>query len=263
MTRPPLHSLLRRRRRHRLGRPWPVAAGRVVGVVGAAMSEPLIITRGHLHSLLTEAHVAMVEHRAEFAGAVLHVLRRLTGPEPAVAPVAPASEPAPAPAPEPTAKPKPGAIVHRAKARAPGAGGRVATVWTAERVALLRAEFPACRGDAWLLAQLNALPGEPIATVKALTVKAQKEGLRRAVAAPAIEAEPAEPEPVEPEPEPVEAAPVLIAPARKDEKGEVFDAFDAGMTVRDASVEFGLPLSTLANWQAEWRLARKQMETAA
>jgi hypothetical protein len=217
------------------------------------VSEPLIITRGHLHSLLTEAHVAMVEHRAEFAGTVLHVLRRLTGPEPAVVSVAPA----PAPAPELTAKPKPGAIVHRAKARAPGAGGRVATVWTAERVALLRAEFPANTGDASLLARLNALPGEPIATVKALTVKAQKEGLRRAVTAPAIEAEP------EPEPEPVEPAPVLIAPARKDEKGEVFDAFDAGMTVRDASVEFGLPLSVLANWQAEWRLARKQMDAAA
>lgn len=41
----------------------------------------LLITRAALHALLTDAHRAMVEHRPEFAGAVLHVLRRATAPE--------------------------------------------------------------------------------------------------------------------------------------------------------------------------------------
>jgi hypothetical protein len=30
------------------------------------------------------------------------------------------------------------------------------------------------------------------------------------------------------------------------------------MTVRDVAAEMGLPLSTLSNWQAEWRLKRKE-----
>jgi hypothetical protein len=41
----------------------------------------LLITRAALHALLTDAHRAMLEHRPEFVGAVLHVLRRATAPE--------------------------------------------------------------------------------------------------------------------------------------------------------------------------------------
>ncbi|WP_338147888.1 helix-turn-helix domain-containing protein [Neoroseomonas alkaliterrae] len=47
-------------------------------------------------------------------------------------------------------------------------------------------------------------------------------------------------------------------PIRTDEKAEAFECFAAGMTVRDVAAEMGLPLSTLSNWQAEWRLKRKE-----
>ena len=40
----------------------------------------VLITPGALHALLTDAHIAMVEHRPDFASAVLHVLRKATAP---------------------------------------------------------------------------------------------------------------------------------------------------------------------------------------
>lgn len=91
----------------------------------------------------------------------------------------------------------------------------------------------------------------------------------RPVAAGAEES-PAFPEP-DPQPAPV-PAPVehgstakawagsprkgALLPAVPDDRAEVFEAFDGGMTVRDVAAEFGLPLSTLSNWQAEWRRER-------
>lgn len=52
-------------------------------------------------------------------------------------------------------------------------------------------------------------------------------------------------------------------PAVPDEKAEVFEAFDAGATVRDVAADFGTAMSTLSNWHAEWKLARRQQEAAA
>jgi hypothetical protein len=40
----------------------------------------IVITQAALHALLTDAHLALVGHRVEFAGTVLHTLRRLTEP---------------------------------------------------------------------------------------------------------------------------------------------------------------------------------------
>lgn len=40
----------------------------------------LAVSRAALHELLTDAHTALIEHRPEWAGAVLHTLRRLTAP---------------------------------------------------------------------------------------------------------------------------------------------------------------------------------------
>jgi hypothetical protein len=50
-----------------------------------------------------------------------------------------------------------------------------------------------------------------------------------------------------------------LLPATQDsEKAEAFEAFDAGQTVRDVAADLGIPLSTLSNWHAEWKLrARK------
>lgn len=82
-----------------------------------------------------------------------------------------------------------------------------------------------------------------------------------------------QPAPAEPQPEPQPAPPPAehgstakawagsprkgaLLPAVPDDRAEVFEAFDGGMTVRDVAAEFGLPLSTLSNWQAEWRRER-------
>jgi hypothetical protein len=47
------------------------------------------------------------------------------------------------------------------------------------------------------------------------------------------------------------------------QKAEVFDFWAAGQSVRDAGAEFGIALSTLSTWHAEWKLAQRQKETAA
>lgn len=49
---------------------------------------------------------------------------------------------------------------------------------TAARIALIRAEWPTCRDRAALLERVNALPGDPIASVKALQRAARALGLR-------------------------------------------------------------------------------------
>jgi hypothetical protein len=47
-------------------------------------------------------------------------------------------------------------------------------------------------------------------------------------------------------------------PAMPQDKREAFEGFDAGQTVRDVAADLGIPLSTLSNWHAEWKLARKR-----
>lgn len=351
----------------------------------------LHITQAALHELLTDAHKAMAEHRHEWAGTVLHVLRRLTMPEaaapqglarrlradlatgpapslaaeeaqpahhhhlqdgpgeelpPADAPPSAEAPPIPAPAPEP----------------AQAAGGFIPAAsafpvkWTPERLALFERECPTAPSWQGMLDRLNALPGPPIASVASLREKACSIGLRRTpetlaaiaqqsgrrggkasveakpqvpsahctperealfralwpdpahtvpeihrrinalpgprltasqslynwakrfglpsqrpfLAAPTPEAEqpeqadaeptaepPPQPKDPDPAPEPVSAAPATPPISATDEKAEVFDAFDAGQTVRDVAADFGLPLTTLGNWHAEWKLARK------
>jgi hypothetical protein len=51
-------------------------------------------------------------------------------------------------------------------------------------------------------------------------------------------------------------------PAVPDDKADAFQAFDAGQSVRDVHADTGLPLSTLSNWQAEWKLASRKGNAA-
>lgn len=51
--------------------------------------------------------------------------------------------------------------------------------WTAERDAVLRAEYADCTDNAALLAKVNALPGQPITSADALGMHAWKIGLRK------------------------------------------------------------------------------------
>ena len=159
----------------------------------------LQITPAALHDLLTDAHRAMVEHRQEWAGAVLHVLRRVTMPEmpnherpagPAEGSLPCPITPAAAVAPLATDAPEPaqaaGGTTLRAKARPPSGGHRPVAVWTDERKALLIEQFPNCTDNQALLEQLAALPGEPIASLKAMMVQAGKMGLRRSAEAQRI-----------------------------------------------------------------------------
>ena len=53
-------------------------------------------------------------------------------------------------------------------------------VWTDDRAALLRERFATCTDDAALLAELNALPGPPVQSAKAITLRAYLLGLKRA-----------------------------------------------------------------------------------
>jgi hypothetical protein len=346
--------------------------------------QALSISRAALHELLTDAHVALVEHRPEWAGAVLHTLRKITAPEATQPqgrarklmdeinlPSGPASgayTPAPTPpeagaatqphAPEP-AQAAGGPII-RAIGRKPSGGHHPVSVWTDERTAKLREHWPTCMDDQALLEILNELPGPPVASTAALRTKALRLDIRRtaetldalaersgqkggaasldakpavdqgmrtpermellrklwadpsvsvrqiharicmlpgpkpqahkamygwakriglptqrpyAVAmaaaapaeAPATTAAEAAPHhgaedqkaatPDAPPPATPPATPAPAAPA--DEKAEVFDAFASGMTVRDVAAEFGLPLSVLSNWHAEWKLLTK------
>jgi hypothetical protein len=104
--------------------------------------------------------------------------------------------------------------------------------WTAERLALLDAEFASAPNHATLLARINALPGNPIASASSMTAKARSRRLKRPrrpldpqhlarmnaarlgnrAAAPP----PAEPDPQAPSEAPAEAAtvkqPLQVAP---------------------------------------------------
>lgn len=167
--------------------------------------------------------------------------------------------------------------------------------WTPERVALLRAEMPACLDIKALLARVNALPGDPIASADSMRKQAAALGIERrqeaakwaqgakwraaGAAPPTFAAEPApaadhiaEPSEMVHAPEPAPhihgcTAKAWAGSPRKgamlpvtqgDDKAEAFECFDAGMTVRDVAADFGLPLSTLSMWQAEWKLRSKK-----
>lgn len=172
------------------------------------------ISRAALHELLTDAHVALAENRPAWAGAVLHVLRRVTAPE-AAAPQGlarrlvepPATGPAPSLAAEeaqpahhhhlqdgpgaelPPADAPPSAEAPPIPAPAPeparAAGGTVPAAsafpakWTPERLALFEREGPTAPSWQGMLDRLNALPGPPIASVESLREKACRIGLRR------------------------------------------------------------------------------------
>lgn len=157
------------------------------------MSGGIEITRAALHELLTDAHVAIVEHRHDWAGAVLHALRKLTGPG-VVEPQGRArklmdeislpgglglgSPPAAGAVPQPPA-PEPAQAAGGDRRLRPFGGAPVVT-WTPDRVAMLRERFPTCSDDAALLAEINALPAAlDVHSTKALCVQAAKLGLKR------------------------------------------------------------------------------------
>lgn len=166
-------------------------------------------------------------------------------------------------------------------------------VWTAERLALAKELWEAGQSADAMLVRLNELPAaaeisgahvirtqaakhrwkRPEAFLEAKRAKYAEQMRRLRGAAPSVPLdvpatpqiapapEPeAAPSAVEPTPEPARPASVsarAYIPAQTDDKAEVFEAFDGGMTVRDAAADFGLPLSTLSNWHTEWKLARK------
>lgn len=304
----------------------------------------LTISQAALHALLNDAHTALADHRFQVAETLLHALRRVTAPEPRAfsgSPMADAGLITPmianthiekAAAAAEDARTTRATTVH-ARPLAPEAGTPAPPTcipgkWSPDRLALLRAEFPSCIDRPGLLARVNALPGEPIASVGAMRHKAHALG----IAAPphiarAIQADagqrggrnteattPTKPSEVRTD-ERFAAFPALWtdaslsvadiqarlnampgkplltstqlygwakkaglatqrvlpadlpdAPAAQpkaeaappDPKAEAFDAFDAGQTVRAVAEDFGLPLSTLSNWQAEWKLARRK-----
>lgn len=169
------------------------------------MTEGIHITRARLHELLTDAHVALVEHRETQAGAIINALRKITAPEhPATAPLpllmqimpqqhltaepgsrgtpAVVSRPtdgapvAPAPSPAQAA----GERTVRAIHRRPGGFGKPILVWVPARDDLLRAEFPTCTDSEGLFARLNAIPApEPVASLDAMGQRAIKLGIKR------------------------------------------------------------------------------------
>lgn len=51
--------------------------------------------------------------------------------------------------------------------------------WTLERIAMLRAEYPSAPDNRVLLARVNARPGAPVSSVKALGIQARKLGLHK------------------------------------------------------------------------------------
>lgn len=183
------------------------------------MTDGIMISRAALHALLTDAHVAMVEHRPQFTSAILHVLRAATAPgaaEPqglarrldetdiaagggdggggkaetptgdAVKPLGPeAATAAPPTSHAPTLaaeEAQPAHQQHLPDGGTPSKRGRQGehppSVWTPARVAMLRDRYPHEGGSAGLLADINALPGKPVATLKAVHATAKRIGLR-------------------------------------------------------------------------------------
>jgi DNA-directed RNA polymerase specialized sigma24 family protein len=90
---------------------------------------------------------------------------------------------------------------------------------------------------------LNERPGDPIVHRPQVYRMAEALGLpipRPSRAEPACAAAPV----------PL-SAPISAAP--EDTKAEVIEALNAGQTVRAIAEDFGLPISTVSNWHAEWK----------
>lgn len=134
--------------------------------------------------------------------------------------------------------------------------------WTPQRLTMLEAEWPTCTDRAALLDRINALPGDPVENVEAMRQKAKERrifatpetkfalrsqgGRKGGAASPTIARPMAH----------IPPAPIAAPATPATEKEEAFDLFDAGSTVRDVHADLGTPISTLANWHAEWQRTR-------
>lgn len=151
--------------------------------------------------------------------------------------------------------------------------GRLAARLTPERAAVFAELWrdPSLRNRE-IRDRLNALPGLEIPGDPALYAMAERLGLPKRGALGAVPQPsplPPLPDPDEPPAQPIAAPPDAqprpnglgaraALPAIPPEKAEVFDAFAGGMTVRDVAAEFGIAMSTLTNWHAEWKLRTKE-----
>jgi hypothetical protein len=134
--------------------------------------------------------------------------------------------------------------------------------WTPQRLTMLEAEWPTCTDRAALLDRINALPGDPVENVEAMRQKAKERrifatpetkfvlrsqgGRKGGAASPSIARPMAH----------IAPAPIAAPATPATEKEEAFDLFSAGSTVRDVHADLGTPISTLANWHAEWQRTR-------
>lgn len=165
--------------------------------------------------------------------------------------------------------------------------------WTAEREALLRADLPDCVDTRALLARINALPGEPVASVDSMRQRAKALGIRRSVEAARFAQgaarqgmrKPLEKPARDPTPDATAAAPDAQPPPRPhaqtaaawagsprkgallparadDEKADAFEAFASGQSVRQVAEDFGAALSVIATWHAEWKARQAKREAA-
>jgi hypothetical protein len=173
-------------------------------------------------------------------------------------------------------------IARAIQAAAGQRGGRSTEAGTPTKPSEVRTEerfaaFPALWHDVRLSvgdiqARINAMPGKPMASSTQLYGWAKKAGLptQRGMPDEAPDTDDAPEGAASPPETPMrEATPRgnsqfrgAALPAVPDEKAEVFDAFTAGQTVRDVAADFGLPLSTLSTWHAEWKLAQRQKDAA-
>lgn len=122
------------------------------------MTDGIHIPTTRLHDLLTDAHVALVEHRTEQAGAIINALRKLTAPDDAPLPVCPPPPPKP-----------PAAFYGRPRHQGS---------WNEARADLLAREWPTCTDRKGLLARINAMPHpKPVPSVEAMREKALTLGI--------------------------------------------------------------------------------------
>jgi hypothetical protein len=156
----------------------------------------LTLDRAALHALLTDAHVALAEHRIDFAGAVLHALRRITAPplapmvvrDPFPEILAAAAEPPPrGHKPELAAAREipgvkgslPAEPQARARSSTPNTG-RAGGVWTPERDEALARGWHDGLVARDVLPLLNALPAPaPVASEQAVYARANTLRLKR------------------------------------------------------------------------------------
>lgn len=122
------------------------------------MTNGIHIPTARLHDLLTDAHVALVEHRTEQAGAILNALRKITAPDAKPLPVCPPPKP-------------PTVAITYGRPRHQGS-------WNEERATLLASEWPICTDRKGLLDRINAIPHpKPVPSVEAMREKALALGI--------------------------------------------------------------------------------------